>query len=256
MIDYQELDYIVQYGRGAAADIIGEIYDVYRRSDGTDGRIPSQGSVLNTSNRVYTGLAIRMMRSNAAIAAENTNIYDMIFAGMCDASVLKVGDVVTRTQDYRNDREMFTVADLRPLSYNVFVRTEVEGSISRPWGVGDSEKLLGFVEYQGAGKYTERPYVLQSGYYYIAEPGKPVSPAVIPLGIQPYKRLGAKPEIRQPTTTHRTEMFCYAPLIPGMFIEAGDILSDQNGNRYMIHNVSLFTVGLQGYQLIAESLFV
>lgn len=256
MIDYEELDAVVQYGRGVAAGIIGEVYDVYRRSDGTDGRQATQGSVLNTANLIISAFPIRMMRSNAAIATENTNIYDMIYAGMCDATQLLVGDIVIRTQPYRNDREMFVVADLRPLSYNVFVRTEIEGSMSRPWGTGDSEQLLGFVEYQGAGKYTERPYILNNGYYYIAEPGKPASPAVIPLGMQPYKRLGPTPEIRQPTTTHRTEVFVYVPLLPGLFIEAGDLVSDQNGNRFQIHNVTLFTVGLQGYQLIAESLFV
>jgi hypothetical protein len=257
MIDFEELDSIVQYGRGVAADIIGEPYDIYRLSDGSDGRTPSSGSIINTENKIYSDLRIRMMRSNAAIAEENTNIYDMIFAGMCDAGVLKVGDVACRIHPYRNDYEMFTVADLRPLSYNVFVRTEIQASLSVSWGSGDSEQLLGYVKYQGAGKQNERAIILRDGYYYIGDPDDAdFSPAVVPLGIQPYKRLGPTPEIKQPTTTHRSELFIYVPILNGLYLEPGYIISDQNGNRYQIQNVTSFTVGLQGYQLIAESLFV
>jgi hypothetical protein len=256
MIDYAALDDVVQYGRGRAAEIIGEPYDIYRLSDGLDGREPTQGSMLNEPNKILCSFPIRMVKTNAAIAIEQTNIYDMIYTGMCDATDLKVGDVAVRVGRHRKTNEMFTLAQLRPLSYNTFIRTEVEGNISRPWGKGDSEQLLGLVDYQGAGKTTERPYILNDGYYYIGTPNGFLSPAVIPLGLQPYKRLGPSPKIQQPTTTHRVEMFSYVPLLPGLYIEPGDTISDQNGNRYMIQTISTYSVGLQGYMLIAESLFV
>lgn len=255
MFNDQDIDELVQFGRGVAAEYVGDTYDVYRLSNFKTGNPPyTDGSIISQMARVMIGFKARMIRTNSAVAIEQTDIYDMLFIMLGNATCLKIGDVLVRTGKFRNDGEIFTVAQLRPMSYNMVVRTEVEGSIARSYGQGDSEQLLGYVKYQGAGKTYEKNFTLRKGWYYISEPGD--IPAMIPFGIQPYKRLGPMPEIRQPTTTHRTEMFAYVPLLPGLLIEPGDILADQNGNRYQIHTVSVFTTGLQGYQLIAESLFV
>jgi hypothetical protein len=255
MLDDQAIDELVQYGRGVAAEYVGATYDVYRLRNFKSSKPPySDGSIVSQMSRVMRGYKCRMIRTNSAVAIEQTDIYDMMFAMLGDATCMKVGDVLVRTGGFRNDGEIFTIAQLRPMSYNMAIRTEVEGSIARPYGQGDSEQLLGYVAYQGAGKTYEKNYTLKQGWYYISEPED--IPAMIPFGIQPYKRLGPTPEIKQPTTTHRTEVFAYVPLLPGLLIEPGDMLADQNGNRYQIHNVNVFTTGLQGYQLIAESVFV
>lgn len=254
MLDTQAIDELVQYGRGVAAEYVGDPYKVYRLSNGSDGRTPTNGSVVSRMALIKEHYMARMIRINTALAVEQTNVYDMLFAMLGDATDLKVGDVLVRSGDYRNDNAIYTIGQLRPEAYNMVIRTEVEGSMARSFGEGDSEQLLGYVKYQGAGKFYEKNFTLKNGWYYVSEPGD--IPATIPFGIQPYKRLGPMPDIKQPTTTHRTEMFAYVPLLPGLQIEPGDILADQNGNRYQIHTVAVFTTGLQGYQLISESLFV
>lgn len=255
MLNDEAIDELVQFGRGIAAEYVGATYDVYRLSNFKTGKPPyTNGSIISQMALVIRNYQARMIRTNSAVAIEQTDIYDMMFAMLSDATCLKIGDVLVRTGKFRNDGEIFTVAQLRPMSYNMVIRTEIEGSIARSYGEGDSEQLLGYVKYQGAGKTYEKNYTLKKGWYYISEPTD--IPAMIPFGIQPYKRLGPMPEIKQPTTTHRTEMFAYVPLLPGLLIEPGDVLADQNGNRYWINTVSVFTTGIQGYQLIAESLFV
>lgn len=248
MIDVEYLDELVQYGRGRAAEYIGPPCDVYRLQPGV-----SSGSVLNDESRIFQNVNARFTRSNSAIIIEQTPVYDMIYTMTADATNIQVGDIFVE-KGSRADGGIYAIGQLRSMGANIAIRTEIAGAITRPWGQGDSEQLLGTVDHQGIGKSYERPYRLEKGFYYCDKID--VSPAVIPFGLQPYKRLGPMPEYKYPSTTHRTEMFAFVPLLPGLYIEPGDMLSDQNGQRFQVHSLSSFTTGIQGYFLILESTFV
>lgn len=253
----QDFEDLSQEILGIGAELIGTAFDVYRLSDGGDGRPATQGSLLNGEPLIRDFYA-EFHRVNQAKDLETTPIYDMVFVGLCDATDLRVGDVLVEQDPDKPIGGMFTVADLRPLKRNVFVRTEVAGSLSRSYGLGGTTKLQGKIGYQGAGKTSEFPVIVENGYYYIGDNhgDEPAVPAAIPFGIQPYKRLGPASKLAIPTATHRTEAFVYMPLLQGFLLQQGDVLSDQNGNRYMIHTLLGYNVGIQGYQIIAESLYV
>lgn len=238
----------IQKLNGKAARRIGQHYNVYRLSN------TSNGSVLNSGNRILTNFPIRMVLNMEGWIVEQTKIYDMVFEGLCDARNLQIGDICVEMD---GDGAMFAVADLRPMNPNVFIRVEQSGALSRPFGAlpngATQMPSLGRVGFFGAGKSSEQICVLINGYYSLALSG---NPATIPLGVQPYKRLGMMPDPKVPTSTHRNEVFAYVPNLPGVQIQPGDVISASNGDRYQVHTVTPYTEGLQGYQLICESLFI
>jgi len=249
------IDSALRRGLGFAGKVIGTQFDVYRLG-GISGTPNAAPSLIDDLNKVLSSFPVRFVHEEPKVVMEQAQIYDMLYLGMCDTRQLKVGDVFVEigpTLTDTPDGRMFVLTDVQPLLPAVFARVEVAGSLTRPNGENTSaDPILGVDAYQGEEKFTEAIVVLNDGMYEVALTG---TPATIPVGIQPHKRFGSSQEFNYPTATHRGMYFGFCPLLPGIQIQPGDVLSASNGDRYVIHVPSVFTTGIQGYTLQMESLF-
>lgn len=249
MTDVHRMFRLMNKADGKAARHIGLKYDVYRLSN------TSSGSILAPANKVISNLKFRMVLDTNGWTIEQSRIYDMIYAGLGNANKLQIGDVLVETD---GDGEMFTLAQTRPLSAKVFARTEQACTLTRPAGkqVGGntSPPAQGRVGMMALGKQTEWLLALNAGFYDFAPTG---TPATVPCGIQPYKRLGGLQSFKDaPSMTHRNEVFIYCPILPGVEIQPGDMFSAANGERYRVQTMMPFTEAMQGYLIIGESTFI
>jgi hypothetical protein len=235
---------------------IASTYKVYRLG-GLSGTANAATSIIDPLNLVNESFPARITLGLPKSTLENEPIYKMLYGGICDVRSLKIGDVLVETGPTlagSPDGRAYVLSDVQPLMPAVFARTEIMGSLTRPNGPSQTDDpVLGLGVYQGQSKKDEWLYVLDNGMYDVAGTG---TAAVIPMGLQPYSRLGPAQELKFPTATHRSTHFAYIPLLPGVQIMPGDMVSDQNGNRFKIETVSAFTSGLQGYQAICESVFI
>lgn len=251
------IDSALRRGLGFAGKVIGTQFDVYRIG-GKTGLPNAATSIIATENQIFHSFSVREVHDVPKVVEENTPLYDMLYIGMCDSRQLKTGDIFVEIGPKLADTpdgRVFALLDVQPLLPCVFARVEIMGGLSRPNGEGDAvEPILGLDDYQGETKFTEMTCSLNQGLYEI--PGDPnIGPAVIPMGIQPNKRLGSDQEFKYPTATKRGLYFGYCPLLPGVQIQPGDVISDHNGNRYVVHIPTSFQTGLKGWFLQMTSLF-
>lgn len=243
----QSLQLEIDDARGQAADEVGQSYNVYRLKPN------SSGSIISPRSLVIANFPAKMEKNTKSIANEQSMVYEMLFEGMCDRNQLQLGDVLDEI-GFRSDTGMYVLADARPLKPYMFVRVEILGGITRQASdqVGP-EPTLGRGQYQGTSKSLEWISQLTNGLYSFVQSG---TPAGIPMGIQMHRRMGKPAPVKIPTGSNLEEVFCYVPLLPGLTIQPTDVLSDQNGNRYEIHSVQVFTAGLEGWFIVGHKLLV
>lgn len=232
-------------------------FNVYRLK-GLSGTPNAATSIVDPLNKVLTNFPIRMVKNAMQQLVEQEPIYKLVYQGMCDTRQLKIGDVFIEVGPIMTDvpdGRMFYLADVQPILPAMFVRAEISGSASRPHDASQTdEPLLGRGRAaQAVSKGQEWLYILDNSLYDVQAVG---TPATIPMGIQPYNRVGPAQEMKFPTGTRRGVHYLYLPLLPGLQIEPGDYVLDDNRNHYRIQTVQAFTTGLQGYQLIAETTFI
>lgn len=231
---------------------ISETYDVYRVTGS------STGQVVSSANKVISNFKARIVHSVPKALMENTEAYEMFYSGMCNPKRLRIGDVLVRTgpQLIDNDPRCFTLACVQPMFAPVFARTEIAGAITRMNSKStSSEPLLGDGGYVGTSKEQEWVMALNSGIFSFEPPSGAVS-ATIPFGVQQHPRPGDKQAITIPTGTPRGRYFVYLPALNGEYLQPGDIVSDAVGNRYILEVITLYDVGIKGYQCIAQSVFI
>jgi hypothetical protein len=247
-----QLDGILRRGLGIAGKVIGTYFNVYRLS-----ATSAATSIIDSRNLVLENYPARIVLAAPKIVKEQTEIYNMVYIGLCDTRPLQPGDVcveVAPTLTDTPDGRVFVFADVQPLLGPVFIRTEVYAGLSRPNGPDrTADPIQGLTQYQGTSKFDESIYTLANGLYSVKYSG---TPAVIPMGLQPKNRIGPPQEMKFPTATVRGSYVGYIPLLPGLQVHPGDFMTDQNGNRYRFEVVTAYTVGIQGYQLLVETVFV
>lgn len=240
---YQDL---IDNARGLAASFIGQVYDVYRLNT------KSTGAIVSPSNKIIASFPVKMSRNTDKLAQEQAPLYEMVYQGLCDVSKLQIGDVLVEI-GFRSDRGMFVLAQERPLKPYMFVRVEINGSISRQNPVTPNP-LLGLGPWQNTAKAHEMVAQLTGGMYAFVFGG---TPAQIPIGVQIDERMGQLPRgFTLPTSNKLEETSCYVPLLPGLQIQPTDMLADAQGNRYLCHGVQIYTSGLSGYLIKAQKLLI
>lgn len=252
-----QYDGIFRRGLGLGAPFIGTRFKVYRLG-GASGIPNAAASIIDPLNLVYSAFPIRMTLGIPKCMQEQELLYKQYYSGtLCDASYLKPGDILVETGPQlidTPDGRVFIFIDVQPLLPAVFARAEVYSQITRTHDSSATDQpLQGGLAIQGETKFTEWLLTLNDGMYDMVSSG--VS-AVIPIGLQPRQRPGSALDFKNPTATHRGAYVGYAPLLPGFKIEAGDYFTDANGGRYRAEIVNIFETGLQGYQMILESVLV
>ena len=246
-------DSALRRGLGAIK-VIGSYYSVYRLG-GTSGVPNVAASLIDPLNLVATNFSARIVPGLAKPLIEIEPVYKLIYNIICDARTLRIGDCLVEVGPQLMDApdgRMFILADVQPLLPAQGPRTEILGTLSRPSSDGGNDPIQGRGSYQGMTKFTEKIAVLSYGLYDMALVG---TASAIPMGIQPYTRIGGLQEFKFPSGTHRATHFIYIPPLPGLLIQPGDVVSDQNGNRFFLQNVSTFSTGLKGTVCIADSNF-
>lgn len=256
------LDSKVQYGRGKAADVYGQVYNVYR--------LRTQNGSIFSAPPIFADFAISPEKAPKTKAENQT--YDLqIFAGTCDNSLLKLGDVFREVnpQDPPGDQLVFAQRR-RFKGQSLFIRCEATISVTRPAPRGgriDQMPASGVVAaqgYFGVFKRGEFGMKLTNGEYYFASQLLQPSPgantafqglAGVPAALLQDKRIRDAVAPKIPVALFREHFVIYVPLLNGIQLQELDRLNFPNSDRYEI--ASFFTsetAGFSGYICICEKL--
>lgn len=247
----KQINSAIQDGRGAAASVLGQTYDVYRLTSTTSGQIVS-------GTPVYTGFPASLTHWKNAKDIENQIFDALSFKAMCNNIYLEVGDVFVGT-GYGTDGAMYVVGDMRPLKQTVVVRCEQSSTVTRPTAPADTAAqnpsgVTVVSGYNAVTKTTEQSLVLNNGSYSFSTSG---IAAMVPFGLQPFNKLREYPESKLPTDTRRESFVGFLPLLPGVIIEENDVISSGSaGDRYRVEQNYIAEFGLQGNILLLTKLVV
>lgn len=251
----QEIDEAIQVGRGAAAAVIGQNYDVYRLSDSTNGSILS-------GSPVYTNFPARIRRISTKTAIEDA-IFDLVlFQATCDNRALLVGDTFQETGYEAQEAGVYVMVQARPTRETLWMRCESNCALSRPMPTaGQAAQLpssgaVAVLGYGGYQKDTEQMLTLVDGLYaYSSVPG--LSPASVQVGIQQLNRIRDSKDPPFPVTAYREHFLLYIPPTPGEELNEMDRINAANGDRYQIASIlQTADAGLAGWITICERLGV
>jgi hypothetical protein len=252
----QQIDLAIQAGLGAAAQVIGQTFDVRRMDQWTNISISSNQPVLS-------GFPASVFRTTTKALFENQTLELVVFQATCDRTNLQLLDVCTQTGTYRNDGSVFTVVQMRPLQPTLWMSTPSAVTITRPVpAAGRASQMpvsgpIATPGYSGVTKSTEQILTLVDGLYEFVEPGVPgLNPCTVQCGLQPTQRVRDGREPKLPTALYREHFQIYCPIIPGAYIRELDRFSfPSSGDRY--EAAMIFTsemIGLAGYIIVAEKL--
>jgi hypothetical protein len=255
------LDGVIQTGRGVAAAVIGQTYDVRRLTAPT----PANGSV-SSQTPVLTGFPARLRRTTSKLAIENA-VFDLLcYEATCDNRELVLMDELTETGYEAMENGVYVFAQARPTRETLWMRTDANIAITRPIpavGQAAQQPSSGWVAntngYGGVQKDTELVMTLTNGSYAFSSVG--ASPASIPCGLQPLNRIKdtgtGVAAGKWPTALYREHYLAYIPLLPGEQLSELDRLNFPNSDRYEIALIySSEMTGIGGYILIVEKLGV
>jgi hypothetical protein len=255
------LDSKVQYGRGKAAGVYGQTYDVYRITNQT-------GSYMD-GPPVFSDFPMSPFKAKKG-QTENQTFDLQIFDGTCDNTKLQLGDILVETGFEGEQGDRFVFAQRRPFrGRSLFVRCEANISVTRPQpkgGQAGQQPQSGGIRapgYIGLTKRGEYGVKLARGNYYftnqvVAQPlaNSPFSGlAAIPAALLQLNRIRDAALPKLPVTLFREHFVIYLPLLNGIQIQELDRLNLQNSDRY--ETASVYTsemTGLVGYIAICEKL--
>lgn len=250
--DIVYVDGQIQYGRGRAAEKLGELFNVYRLRPNTNV------SMLTT--KVFSGYQARIYKASK-MAIENSSFQLQVFEFTSDILRLKIGDLLVG-YGYRSDKSQFIFAQARPTRENIFVRTELNCTITRPHphgGAAEDQPARGArwnPEYGGGDKQSELILTLTNGEYNFLSSGTYAS---VPVGLQPQTRgrgSGGKPQF--PTQVEEQRFIAYIPTLPGEMVVENDIINTSlpTADRYRVQLVYPSSVGFSGNICMVEKMSV
>lgn len=252
----KQINRAIQTGRGAAASVLGQGYDVYRLSNQT-------GSLVQ-GNPLYVQFQCSLRRSNDRNAIENSAFELLVFEGLCNNMPLQLGDVLVENPAYyEGTGSAYVVAQMRPRRETLLVRAEANISITYPnpgGGQAGQQPASGIVaqnpytNYGGLTKANELMLVLNNGLYSWSTSG---SLAAVPAGLQPQNRVRSLHKPDFPTQVPETRFVVFLPLLNGVQILENCILNFPNGDRYLVlQPYTSSNVGLSGWILLTEKMAV
>jgi hypothetical protein len=120
------IDGVIQFGRGVAAGVVGQSYDI-RRLDAPTG---ATGSI-SSQPPIYTNYPARLRRTTKKLAIEN-DIFGLIcYEATCDNRVLLLFDQMTETGYEPMENGVYIMAQARPTRETLWMRAESNISITR-----------------------------------------------------------------------------------------------------------------------------
>lgn len=247
----RQIDSALRRGLGKMK-VIGTFHDVYRLASN------ASTNLFDPLNKVLTSFPARINKNAAQVLVEQEPIYKLQYLAQCDCRPLKIGDLLVETGPALTDTpdgRMYIFADVQPLLPSIVVRVDGFGQIHIPHDASimtEQPELGRGTAVQAESISHEQLVTLANGAYSVGAAGA----AQIPLGLQPYNRIGQNIDFKTPSSTRRATYYAYVPRLPGIIIQPGWFLVDWNGQRYRIQSATEFKVGLQGYEIICETVLI
>lgn len=248
----KQINSAIQQGRGAAASVLGQTYNVFRL-----GATTTNSVVFGTP--AISGFQARIRRTTAKVAVENAFFELLVYTALCNNAPLELQDVLVET-GYQNDGGVYTFAQARPTRETLWVRTELNCAITRPTPEGGAAAQMpasGAIlasGYGGIPKANEDILTLTDGFYGFAASGTPAS---VYCGLQPLNRVKDGNSLGTPTDLYREHFLCYIPNLPGVLLSELDRINAPTMDRYEVVLVySSDLTGLSGNICIVEKLGV
>jgi hypothetical protein len=250
--DLKQIDLAIQAGRGAAASVLGQTYDVYRLSSA------SNGSILD-GEPVITGYQGRLRRITDRKAIEADPL-ELIVAEFTLSNVdLELGDILVET-GYESDGGRWCFAQARPTRESLFVRCEELVQIYRP-RVGNlvptgtpnaATPGAPFVSstFASSDVSTRESLSLTDGVYNFSPPN--IAAADIPIGIQMTARAGGTRANALPSSSATARFVGYIPPLPGITINSDDVLYLDDDHSYIVNSALQEAPGFQGTVMVLE----
>lgn len=247
---YASIQNIIDYGRGLAANVVGQPGGVYRLS------ATSTGDYVQTSNQVYANFPVlrRVVTSGASV--EGRGMSDLVmFDIVCDLNDLKVGDIWVQSDplygaganqvSYPTDEFVgFAVAHHAVMKKSIALQLQRSASIYR---------MVSGVSQSGyANSFQQQAHALYiSGGKAMFSPTAVAS--MIPIGMSP--RAGGFEAFMHPkiaSLPEAPEFVVYVPPIEGFIPTEGDIVQTALGARYSIMNSWHLDAGIAGSAFIVR----
>jgi hypothetical protein len=262
------LDGKVQAIRGSIGARWGESYNLYRL--GSSANV----SVLDTTP--IAALTARIDRETSKTLVENQTFDLLAFEAMVNAGNLALGDILVEQTQSPNLQlngaailagtatlainGIYAVAQKRPTRETMLVRCEQLGVLTAPnsnAGTLAQAPAFGSVfdpQWAGNQEAIELPLTLTSGSYALATaPG--ATPAVIPFGLQPIRRVHDENDPDVVADFSREEQLAYIPPLGSFEVQRLMILTLADGTRFQIRGLySSQLIGVAGTVAVVEFL--
>lgn len=229
---YAGIQNLIDYGRGLAANVVGQPGSVYRLNSITNGALVQNESL------VYENFPILRRVINEAASMETHERMGLVFFEIvCNLNLLKTGDVWIQTDPYYgagSDLVTYTTGEFVGLvvAHHAVMKKALAVQVHRYAYI---YRMLGGT---GTGGYFNTYQQQAAGLTMVNGAASFVSggvPSEIPIGLQPRTgghRKAMTPDL--PGETPETEFTCYIPPISGYAPLEGDIIQTVNGSRYVV----------------------
>lgn len=260
--DIAEIDEAIQEGRGAAASVLGQTYNVFRLG-------PTSNVSVISGTPVYTDYPVRI-RKSTKVAIENASFDLLAFTSTTDNRFLQIGDFLVESGYEAEEGNVFVVAQIRPTRETIIVRVESASAIQRPTPYGGSAaeqpvtpgQCIVADGYGGITPFNREQLSLTNGVYAFFQPGaidprtkQPAVQASVPIGIQPRSRTRDRREPDLPTRIAESEFYMYVPQLPGVEIVEMDVIKAAHEDNYECRGVyTSDDAGLHGFVVLARKL--
>lgn len=250
-----EIDGAIQEGRGAAAEVLGQTYDVRRLDDKTNGSI-------SNNQPIFKNFPARLRRTTQKVAIENEIFSLLCFVALCDNSKIELMDQFREVGYGAMDQGIYVLAQKRPTRETLWMRAEWNCAITRPHpdgGRSDQQPTTGWSSIDGYGgipKAHEEVLTLTNGLYAFSN-DTALSPASVSCALQPLNRIRDGSSLGTPTDFYREHFLVFVPDLPGEQLNELDRINFPNSDRYEIAVIYTSDLtGLAGNILVVEKLGV
>ncbi len=247
---YAAIQNIIDYGRGLAANVVGQPGTLYRLTSA------SNGDVLSSANAVYNNFPLLRRVVSSADSVESRGVEEaLLFELVCDLNLVTVGDIWIQT-----DPRYGVGAEIAAYSTNEFIGIAVAMHAVMRKAIGiqlhrtaSVYRMMRGVDLNGyAQAFQQQASSLQivNGSAVFVSSGVP---AAIPIGMAP--RTGGfegpiHPKIE--SLPEAPQYHIYVPPIGGYAPIEGDILQLVGGARFSVMSSWHMDVGLLGNMVIAR----
>ncbi len=247
---YAGIQQLIDFGRGLAANVVGQPGNVYRLSADVNG------DFIQASSEIFTNFTLLRKITHGGKSMEtHEGLGTLYFNLVCDLNYLKTGDVWVQNDpnygtgativDYSTDEYLgICVAHHAVMKPSIGMALNRYATLYRPQPGADAGG------YAQAGQQNMLGLTISGGQAtFVAQ----ANATRIPIGLMPVSwTYGAQFAPTIPGTMPLTKYFCYIPPMQGYLPLEGDILETANGARYGVVIPWHLDVGVVGSSVLVE----